>query len=646
MAMPGRYIIAVLLVCACGGWAAPLLGAELPAAPQGLTTVADVALLQQGLALYRAGRLEEAMTQLRGFAASRPDSPRLAEVWLTLARIALQQQQPEDAALYARLIPLGQRSAAAQWLEGAAEIAQGHAASGMALLQGVDPLQLNAADRLQYYRQVARGHLQQERPLAALTLLQQALPLASSPASRLELLAQAHDLLREGLDDAALAEAEFMLRGTPIGLDAQMQQAQRLLTAGDATTARQLVEEVLASSVDFPYRGEAALLRDRLAGKSWLRRSIGVVLPLSGRYGTFGQLVRRGMELSAELHNAQQPPVELIFRDAGADPEQSAAAVTQLATEERVMAVAGPLTGSAAVAAATRAQQERVPLLTLSQREGLAQTGNYVFRNSLTSRLQVEELVRYSMEQQGLTRFAVLAPDNKQGKELADLFTQEVLGRGGVIVAREAYAVSANDFGRQIKLLLGKDPDAPEPEAAAVAAETEAELPPGAEGATAMEPEPPPFDALFLPDYADRIGLIAPQLPFYGIEGVQLLGINGWNSPDLLPLAGRYLEGAVFVDGFFRYSPYPFVQEFANDYFERYHEEPTILEAQGFDVAGILLSLLDRPEVTGREELRFALSQLKGYPGVTGATSFNPDGDAAKLLYLLQVQNGNIVQLN
>ena len=140
--------------------------------------------------------------------------------------------------------------------------------------------------------------------------------------------------------------------------------------------------------------------------------------------------------------------------------------------------------------------------------------------------------------------------------------------------------------------------------------------------------------------------MIAPQLAYYGIEDLPLLGINGWNSPDLLRLAGPFVENAIFVDGFFTYNPYPFVKEFVNQYFARYGEEPTILEAQGFDVANIFITVLSQADVRSRDDLRLALSQLSNYPGVTGATTFNMVGDADKILFVLQVQNGNIVQLN
>jgi branched-chain amino acid transport system substrate-binding protein len=44
--------------------------------------------------------------------------------------------------------------------------------------------------------------------------------------------------------------------------------------------------------------------------------------------------------------------------------------------------------------------------------------------------------------------------------------------------------------------------------------------------------------------------------------------------------------------------------------------------------------------------LRRALAQLQNYPGVTGATRFDLTGEADKVLFLLQVRNGTIVQIN
>jgi ABC-type branched-subunit amino acid transport system substrate-binding protein len=274
----------------------------------------------------------------------------------------------------------------------------------------------------------------------------------------------------------------------------------------------------------------------------------------------------------------------------------------------------------------------------MSQREGLAASSFYVFRNSLTPQLQVRALVNYAMGERGFSSFGIMNPQTRQGEQFAALFRQEIMLRGGKIVAEQSYLGEQTDFRHQVRLLQGLDPNAPDEEGQSNDSENPA--------AETEEKVPPPFEALFIPDYADRISLIAPQLAFYGLEGVQLLGTNGWNDAELPRLTRQFVEGAVFTDGFFLHSSYPFVKEFVELYFNKFFEEPTILEAQGYDIAGIMLTLLNDPEVRNREDLRRTLAQLQNYPGVTGATGFDLIGEADKILFLLQVRNGTIVQIN
>ncbi len=149
---------------------------------------------------------------------------------------------------------------------------------------------------------------------------------------------------------------------------------------------------------------------------------------------------------------------------------------------------------------------------------------------------------------------------------------------------------------------------------------------------------------MFVPDYADRVSQIAPQLMFYGIKDITLLGINGWNSPELASQAGRFLKKAVFVDAFYAESKKPEVQRFMELYRQTYQEEPTILGAQAFDVATLLLQIIDDPEVGNRDDLRRKLVDLNNNRGVTGTTGFDLYGEAIKQLSLLQVKRGRIVE--
>ncbi len=639
--MSRRYVAGVLLLGLIQGLEpSPVVGAPVEGTVASPAAVAEAeTAFEQGVALYRSGEKDEALVVFRGFLVRHADSPLLDKATLYMARIFLDQGRYPEALLYLERIPADRRGTEARFIEGVALVETGETVGGMALLLPLQQAPLFETDKARLFAALAKGHARQGQPLKGLFFLRQALDLGGE---RDPILAEAHRILGGTLGDGELEEAAFLFKGTAIGQDATLQRAWRALAAGRTAAARQLVEELQRDSTPFPYRREVAQLQDRLAGGRWLQRdTVGVILPLSGRYATFGTLARRGIELAGKVHEAEHPPVRFIFRDTGTDPEQSAKAIAQLANEERVMAIIGPLSANAALGASQRAQEEGIPMIALSHREGVPETGDYVYRNSLTNQMQARALARYAVTDRGITAFGVLHPQEKQGEELTELFAQEVKKLGGLVVEVESYPVKSTDFRRQILRFKGENPDAPEEEAS----------PPLAEGSGEPLPQAPKlpavtFDALFIPDYAERVGLIAPQLAFYGLEGVQLLGINGWNSPDLVRRAGKYVEKAVFVDGFFRYSPYPFVKEFVDLYYQTYGEEPSILEAQAYDTALILLSLLAREEIGSREELRLALSRLQNYPGVTGATSFNLQGEAEKVLFLLQVKNGNIDQIN
>jgi ABC-type branched-subunit amino acid transport system substrate-binding protein len=105
------------------------------------------------------------------------------------------------------------------------------------------------------------------------------------------------------------------------------------------------------------------------------------------------------------------------------------------------------------------------------------------------------------------------------------------------------------------------------------------------------------------------------------------------------------VEGAVFVDGFFADSPAPVVREFVEKFRLHYAKTPDLLAAQAYDSLFILAQAI-KAGATTREELREELLKVRDFPGVSGTTSFNDDGNAAKIPFLLAIQNGRIVQLN
>jgi ABC-type branched-subunit amino acid transport system substrate-binding protein len=586
--------------------------------------------LQTSYELYEQGRLTEALKQLREIVSREPLAPSNFPAHFLMARIFYEKDEPQKALSQLANIPDLKKNPSSWLLQGAALIASGLTQQGLDMLRGIADQALSNADRRLYLKALAEGNIRRGRTLPGLYLLQAAFFLAPEPDSRLVKVAR--DVLASKADSAVLNEALFMFDDMIMGDLAALEKAARLRAAGRTREALDYVGEVLQSSAHSLVHLQAEEAYLEMTGEAWTQRSVGVILPLSGRYASFGRLVKRGMEMALDADRKNgKGGVKLIFKDSGADADKAAWAVSEFARDEQVIGIIGPIFGATALSAAQEAQQMQIPILTLSPRQGLPRVGDYVFRNSMTSAAQVEAVLQHAVVEQGLETFAVLYPDNKMGRDFMAAFAEQVGVEGGVIVASQPYPEDATDFRVPIKRLLGLDPRVPEPES---------------EGTAGGAGTHHPFEALFIPDYADRVGLLLPQLAYHDIDNVQLFGINGWNDPELVKTAGKYAEGAIFPDGFFVYSPYLFVREFVDRFQTLYNQEPTILDAQGFDAANIILKLFEDSQVRTRNDLRDAFGRLRNYPGVTGATTFDAYGEAQKVLYLLQVRDGTIEQIN
>lgn len=134
----------------------------------------------------------------------------------------------------------------------------------------------------------------------------------------------------------------------------------------------------------------------------------------------------------------------------------------------------------------------------------------------------------------GWRAVAVLAPESGYGQRFLHVLRQEVIDRGGWLTGIELYQPDATDFGDPVRRLVGLDRfDANEIRDLKAAG---------------LEPEPIlDFDALVLVGPSRQLALIPPQLAYYDVSGIRLVGDSGWDAPEVGRLAGEYARGAIFV---------------------------------------------------------------------------------------------------
>lgn len=366
---------------------------------------------------------------------------------------------------------------------------------------------------------------------------------------------------------------------------------------------------------------------------------VGVMLPLSGALGVAGGRVHDGIQLALRHSLAKHPNlrIQLAIRDTKSTAQSAgdaAEVAAELIEKEKAIALIGPLITEAAESAARVANRLETPMITpFAHRMRMNPDFPWVFRNSVTNRLQAQGVASYAIRYLGMRRFAVLYPAEREGIELTDAFTRAVENLGGEVVKIVSYPENATDFGAQMRALGGMD-------------DRRLNRLKLSMGLKKTDPYQIPlnFEALFIPVRHEKAILIAPQVPFYNMGEVRLLGGSGWNDPRLLEHGERYVEGAVFVDGFFPESTEPKVARFVNEFKKIFGRTPDIFSALGYDAAQIVFSAVAQGADT-REEVRRRLASLKGFEGVMGLTDMGPDNDASRQLFVLSVEKKKIRHL-
>jgi ABC-type branched-subunit amino acid transport system substrate-binding protein/TolA-binding protein len=373
-----------------------------------------------------------------------------------------------------------------------------------------------------------------------------------------------------------------------------------------------------------------SLIKQHLA---FHRNDIGCLLPLSGSHAAFGMRALRGIKLALNIYHSlhNETHFNLIIQDSQSD-EQNAVKGVQALVKKNVSAIIGPM--SACESAAKEAQEKKIPIIVLSQKDGIPGIGDYVFRNFLTPQMQIDTIVPYAIEKLGARSFVVLYPKDTYGETFMKLSQYTVAAYGGQIFDIEAYQPGQTDFGEIIKKLIAHYEEVRNDTLIAEKKTRQRQ-----EGANVE------FDAVFIPDTFNTVGLIAPQLIFYNIKDILLMGTNLWHSERLIEMTRNYVQGALVPDAFYSDSNKKQVIKFIGSYENAFQEKPKFIEAIAYDTAMILFQVLDQSEIKSRKEINDLLKNIRNYEGVTGLTSFKANGEVDKKLYLFRIEKDKFVKI-
>jgi branched-chain amino acid transport system substrate-binding protein len=588
--------------------------------------------------------------------------------------------QPDRAAADLRKLvidhPLYGRAGEAKYLLALSDIASGKPADGLSTLQSLWP-RLPDDKRPEAARAAADAAVAAHAWADAVRWLDALAGLSPRGPARAEALARAADVVDGRLTFLEVAKLrEEIPQDAPVQEVLTMKLARIALHLGDVARAQELAREVFLRWPDGPYAADAKAIGERIARLTFVRPNvIGVAVPRTGQYAARGEAILRAVALAL----GDGSGMRIAVRDTRGAPEGAAAAVEALALEEGAIAVVGGATNAEGERAAAVAQEMQIPFIALSWQEGLTAAGPYVFQNMLTASAQARALAEYAMARKGMKRFGLLYPDITYGVELANAFWDEVDARGGDVRAAETYAVDRTTFTPLVKDMVGKlylderrDYQEQIQEIAKKERDPYRRRKAIEKARDRLEPVVD-FDAVFVPDFARNVKLIAPALAVEDVvtatcdpdevariakttgrpdlRAVQLLGANGWGGDptlfDTSPGApGRHLKCAIFVDGFFAGSQRPETKRFVEAYGRKYEgQTPGILEASAYDAARMARQVAEQGKVQTRAALRDGLAALRGFKGATGDITIGPDRTPRKELFFLRITPDGLKEL-
>ena len=339
---------------------------------------------------------------------------------------------------------------------------------------------------------------------------------------------------------------------------------------------------------------------------------LGYQLPLTGNTAQYGQDFKTAAEIALKDFNASgklKAPVEIIYEDSRSDAKEGVAIARKFVDDKRIVAVIGDFTSTVSMAAAQ--VYKKAGMAQLSQTAShpdYAKISKWQFRN-ITTQAQEGVFNADWMNDRGFKKIAVIAEQTDWGQSVVKDFSAKVKANGGEVVFSEFFNRGLPDFRSIITKIERAKPDAI-------------------------------YTGFFYEDGAQFL----KQMKQLGAD-IPVHSTSAAYNQKLVELAGPAAESLYLTATFLPNSDADNVKAFVTEWkAARDGQEPGQFPAQAYDAVNIMLEAVVRayPDLS-REHVRDELAKTKDYPGITGVTSFDENGEALKQLTKATVSDGAFV---
>lgn len=437
---------------------------------------------------------------------------------------------------------------------------------------------------------------------------------------------------------------------------------------GDVQNAILILEKVIKDIQNEGLREEFNQYLVAIKNAPHANLKVGVILPLSGFFAEEAKSLLRGIQFA--LNNnpiAKELGIELDIIDTQGEILPTIGLTTALVENYNVIGIIGELESDKTAIVAKITERLEIPVIAPTAIEsGLSNISNNLFQMTPDISVIGEKTAEFAFNYLDLKSFAILAPADKYGRNIADSFAQKVDQLNGTIVAETWYYEGVTDVRKQISQfrkiglqkmtrdsILFENPFYNRSEVDSVINELkrieskEKEKKDKKKIIKPVDSTATPvtsIDGIFLPVYTEQISYVTPQLALYNIKA-QLLGGNYWNDYDVLNDNDKYVDGAIFsTDIMIDETDLNYIR-FRNNFRLAMGTTPGKLEITGFDSMNFLLEGL-KSATNSRKELLNRLKNIRSFDGIVSRYIFEENQRVNTNLTFLQFQNNSIRKID
>lgn len=322
---------------------------------------------------------------------------------------------------------------------------------------------------------------------------------------------------------------------------------------------------------------------------------IGFMGPLTGDAASYGQSIKRGVDLA--YRDANLDNVEIVYEDSKCDPKEAVSSINKLINVDGVQAIIGEVCSGATLAAAPIAQANDVVLISASSTSPkITNSGDYIFRTIPSDTLQGAYGASL-VYQNGDKKLAILYSNEEYGVGFEDVLQRTFQGE---VVASEAFERGSTDLRTQLTKIKEARPDS----------------------------------IYIISNSPDSSVAALKQIKELRIIA-QVYGSEGLKGPEVAETkeAENLIITAVSAG----------TVGFSLEYEDEYSEKPGAFASQGYDAFSAVARTLKRGAMTG-EEIKNDLYSTT-FDGSSGRISFDLNGDVAGSYETYQLKKGEWIHL-